>query len=79
MTKKKLNSAKMLGKGLAILQHSFDKLFAWGFSEMKAHSTKTTKQKEGRVMKALRGLGGFLGIMGEEYYKKYEELKKKEK
>ncbi len=78
MAKVKSKSAKIIGSGLAILQHNFDKLFEWGFKEMKDKSAKKNRKKECKVMKALRKVGGFLGIMGEEYYKKYEDLKKKD-
>lgn len=75
--KKSTNIAQKLGYGLAILQHNFDKFFAWGFEEMKKTSEKKTKNSS-KFTGVLKKIGGFLGVMGEEYYRKYEELKKKE-
>lgn len=78
MPKKKINSAKIIGDGLAIIQHSFDKLFEFGFKEIKKQSAKEPKSKnESKIVKVLKKIGGFFGVMGEEYYRKYEELKKK--
>ena len=72
---KKIKSAAMLGRGLAVLQHSFDNLFKWGFTKMKKKAIKKEKNPS-QFTQVLKKIGGFLGIMGEEYYKKYEELKK---
>jgi len=80
MPKKNYKSAEVIGKTFAVLQHSFDKLFEWGFKKMKENSNKKKKTKnESKVVGILRTFGSFLGETGEHYYKKYENLKKKEK
>ena len=80
MRNKKYKSAEIIGKGLAVLQHNFDKLFEWGFKEIKKQSNKKPESKtESGFIKGLKKVGGYLGVMGEQYYKKYEDLKKKEK
>jgi hypothetical protein len=80
MSKKKFNSAKIIGDGLAIFQHSFDKLVEFGFKEIRKQSVKKPKSKDqSKIVKCLKKIGGFFGIMGEEYYRKYEDLKKNDK
>lgn len=76
MPRTKFKSAEMLGRGLAVLQHSFDKFFEWGFREMKKSASKPEKNSS-KIIRIFKKIGGFLGVMGEEYYQKYENLKKK--
>lgn len=79
MPKKKFKSAEAIGKTFAVLQHSFDKLFEWGFKEIKKKSNQKPQTKdESGFVKTLKKIGGFFGEMGEEYYRKYEDLKKKD-
>lgn len=80
MPKKKFKSAAFIGHGLAYIQHKFDKLFEWGFHEIKKKSDEKTKFKdENKFTRTLKKIGGYLGVTGEEYYKRYKDLKKKEK
>lgn len=74
--------AKTLGSAGAHLQHGLDKGAEWGFAKLKQAGSAPkkkdkTKNKYLRTAKqAGRGTVTFLGQLGENYYKKYEELKK---
>lgn len=75
--------AKTLGGLAAHLQHGIDKGVEFGFVKLKEAGKKPAK-KAAPKNKYVRGAvtGGksavtFLGQLGEDYYKKYEELKKK--
>lgn len=78
------NWAKMIGRGLAHVQNGIDHVADEGFKVLKnTGSKKIPKKKEDEnkyVYAAKRfGLGvtKFLGTLGDEYYKKYGDLKKK--
>ncbi len=75
----------MIGKTFAYVQHGMDKVIAWGFSTMEEASKTPTQKKPSRNLflretaRAGRGLLRFVGTLGTEYYKKYDELKKNRK
>ncbi len=83
----KLGSAKAwartLGFSLAHVQDGVDRCVEWGFAKLK--QTGDTPKKEERIrnpylkntLQVTRGTLGFLGLLGENYYRKYEELKRK--
>jgi uncharacterized membrane protein YebE (DUF533 family) len=67
----------ILGDCFAQLQNSIDTVASWGFGKLKNLGAQNTKKESGKIAKVGRGIAGFLGEMGTEYYKKYEELKQK--
>ncbi len=75
----------MIGSGFAHLQHAIDGMADAGFRALKKAGTQTKDspvKPEGtawlRTAKnAGRGTLRFLGVAGESYYRKYEELKHK--
>ena len=79
--------AALIGGSFAHLQHGIDRLTEWGFSKMRQIPPEEKSSKTGtlpiaspsRLLRLGRGAVRFLGIAGEEYYKTYEELKKKHK
>lgn len=74
--------AKTIGSACAHLQHGLDKSAEWGFGKLKeaggaSKKNDTTKNKYLRETKKFaKGTIGFLGQLGDGYYKKYEELKR---
>ena len=66
--------AKTLGSGCAHVQHGVDKAAEWGFAKLKDIEGKGKGRGKENIG---RSVLGFFGQMGENYYKKYEELKKK--
>lgn len=73
--------ARVVGNSFAHLQHSVDKVTEWGFKKMKeaAKTKKSAPKDENVAMKGARGVVGFLGEAGDAFYRKYEDLKRKEK
>lgn len=74
--------ARTLGSGLAHIQHGLDKGAEWGFEKLKQAGSAPKKDKtKNKYLKQAKKVGkgtlGFLGQMGENYYKRYEELKKR--
>lgn len=82
MKKKELTWAELIGNGMAYLQNAADNVAEWGFSRMKKVSEEEPKidpassRVIGRVKAAGKKTVGFLGNLGDAYYKHYEELKK---
>lgn len=76
--------ARLLASSAAHLQHGMDQVIAWGFRSMKHAGEQKSPSKEPPTVLARgktigRGLLSFLGTVGEEYYKTYEELKQRER
>ena len=78
--------ADSIGHGLAYLQDGVDDVCKWGFAKMRSIGySKMPKQKreENRCVYGAKKLGrgtlGFLGNIGDAFYRKYTELKKEEK
>lgn len=77
--------ASMIGHGFAHLQDGIDMIVDFGFKQLKKagdHKVENEKSQNPYVVHAKKfGLGAtkFLGILGDEYYKKYAELKRKTK
>jgi len=80
-----------IGHGLAHLQHATDRIVRWGFVQMKKQNEDSpeqtacppSKKKTAKLLRfAKRGVGAGLrtiGLLGESYYERYEQLKQKEK
>lgn len=82
----KLGSAKAwartLGAGMANIQHGVDTLAEWGFKQLKTAGEPPKKDRtKNRYLRSAKritkGTIGFLGQLGDNYYKKYEELKRR--
>lgn len=75
--------AKLVGRGFAQLQNVVDEVIDFGFKQLKKageHPVKPTEKGNPYLQKAKKvGLGAikFLGVLGDEYYKKYGDLKRK--
>lgn len=74
--------AKGVGNTLAHVQDLADLLIGWGFRTLrKVGETHEEKQQNRTVMSRLLHVGrrslGFLGTLGQSYYDRYEELKRK--
>lgn len=83
MEKKEKSAAESIGTLLAIVQSGFDDLFQFAFKKLKTLDEKKAPEdpenlKE-QAMYAARKSAGFLGNLGDSYYKKYEELKAKKR
>lgn len=77
---KRTNSGDMpelIGKGFAHVQHGLDKVIAWGFSQMRSTGEQKPKANAGRASRFVRGALKTFGKMGDAYYRKYDDLKKK--
>jgi hypothetical protein len=75
--------ARLLGDGLARVQHGVDGLVRWGFRRLESvdrdHHVIEVDESHPYVTKAkkvAKGTLGFLGEAGIAYYKAYEKLKK---
>ena len=83
MAKKDASWARVLGLGLAHLQHATDKALSWGFRQLRSAGKKAEKKEMNKYLRAAKRLGkgvlSFLGSAGETYYEKYEDLKRKSK
>lgn len=81
MTKEDPSFAIVIGKGFAHVQHLTDRVIGWGLKKMKetgeAPPSAKNDKAAGKAEKAVRGTLKFFGTMGDAYYTKYEELKKK--
>lgn len=82
MAKKGNNWARLVGHGLAHVQNGFDFAADLGFVLLKKAgkgANKPPKKDENKYVyqakRTARNTMRFLGILGDEYYKKYEELK----
>ncbi|MDD4319415.1 MAG: hypothetical protein PHW10_03775 [Candidatus Peribacteraceae bacterium] len=80
---KRSATARLIGNGLAHLQHGMDRLGEWGFRTMRKAASQpsasplqpsTTKSRLTRILKKALG---FVGDAGDTYYATYEELKRK--
>lgn len=70
--------ARVIGKGYAHVQHAMDRVVEWGFMRMKEQGGAHGEQAKTVTEKATsvgRGVLGFLGTLGDAYYRTYEELK----
>lgn len=72
--------ARLAGKSYAYVQHGMDRVIAFGFAAMRQAGEDTAAPAKSRgiasrVGQAGRGLLGFLGTMGDTYFRTYEELK----
>ncbi len=86
MTKKR-TAAAFIGKNAAIIQHMIDSLVAWGVRKLKEADTEEKiideKEPEGTAALAKKAerLGraalGFIGTVGDTYYRTYDHLKAK--
>ena len=82
MSKQADSVARVIGKGYAHVQHGMDRVVEWGFARLKeqgdtqSDEAKTVSEKAASVG---RGVLGFLGTLGDTYYKTYGDLKKKGK
>lgn len=83
MAKRPSNWAKVIGHGFAHVQHGIDKLTIWGFKKMREAAKDAPKKDakdaagwKGKTKIAAKRTFSFLGETGDEFYKKYEELKK---
>lgn len=73
--------ARTLGAGLANIQHGVDTLAEWGFKQLKSAGESPKKDRtKNRYLRCVKhiskGAVGFLGQLGDNYYEKYEELKR---
>ena len=81
MAKKSSSLAKTIGQGLALLQDGVDYAVESGCKALKKMSEKKAKPKkdENKYLRTAKKFGkgtmNFLGIVGDEYYKKYEKIK----
>ena len=81
MVKKSSSLAKTIGQSLALLQDGVDYAVESGCKALKKVSEKKTKPKknESKHVRSVKKIGksalNFLGVMGDEYYKKYEKIK----
>ncbi|OGJ59499.1 hypothetical protein A2881_01440 [Candidatus Peribacteria bacterium RIFCSPHIGHO2_01_FULL_55_13] len=78
--------ARMIGSGLAHVQHAIDEAADTGFRMLRKAGTKTEsvpKPEKSRVLGTLKRTGKstlrFLGETGESYYQKYDDLKNRKK
>ena len=74
--------AKTLGACGAHVQHGFDRLCDWGFRELrKAGSNDVIDTEENPHLARAKRTGKatlrFLGMLGESYFREYENLKKR--
>lgn len=76
MPKKEIKIPRLIGIFLARLQHLLDLVFLWIFNFLKNKSSQP-KKSDNRVVRTGKKVGKFIGDTGSEYYKEYEELKKK--
>lgn len=85
MEKKDNGVASSIGRGLAHVQSTVDDVLSWGFRGLKkaASKGKTPIKDDGTIKSKLkRGLkkcAGFLGEVGDSFYKKYEDIKAEKK
>jgi len=83
-TPQKSNWANFLGSGLAHVQNGVDTVAELGFALLKKAGKKTeppASQSGNTYLRTARKAAGtslmFLGSLGDAYYRKYEELKKR--
>ncbi len=74
--------AKTLGSALAHAQHTLDTVTVWGFKKMKQAGSDPKKSTLKHTYRNLpvsfvRGTFRFLGLLGESYFKRYNDLKRK--
>ena len=76
--------AQVIGKGFAYVQHGMDRVIEWGLASMKKAGEAPVNKKESsenpqldRIKLMGRKTLGFIGTLGDEYYRTYEELKAK--
>ena len=81
MAKKSSSLAKTIGQSLALLQDGVDYAVESGCKALKKASEKKSEPKkdENKYLSSAKKFGknalNFLGVMGDEYYKKYEKIK----
>lgn len=78
---KKQNIAERLGETFAVLQHGTDLIAEWGIKKLReVEKTQPPKDKtspRGKIMTWTRNTISFFGAVGDTYYEKYEEAKRK--
>ncbi|MFH1724783.1 MAG: hypothetical protein ABII00_09195 [Elusimicrobiota bacterium] len=74
--------ARLMGSGLAHVQHAVDSAFFWGFRKLRSagrgkESRKAAKRHPAlsKAKKAGKGVLAFIGELGDSYYEKYGRLK----
>ncbi|MFC1615703.1 hypothetical protein ACFL21_01055 [Patescibacteria group bacterium] len=81
MAKKKNGVATSVGKGLAHVQSVFDDVLSWSFRGLKkvAQKGKDPVKDDGtikaKLKKGFKKSAGFLGEIGDSFYRKYEDIK----
>lgn len=70
---------KIIGDGLAYVQHGVDVVLNWSFKKLKETSKPKPTGDEHVAVKTAKKVGGFFGDIGTEYYAKYEHLKRRQK
>lgn len=78
MSKQADSIARVIGKGYAHVQHGMDRVAEWGFARLKEQGNVQPSKAKTVTEKATsvgRGVLGFLGTLGDAYYRTYEELK----
>lgn len=75
--------ARTLGAGLAHIQNGVDHVIEYGFGKLKDLDTTPKKHNQPAnrlvrgVFSVLGGTAKFIGMLGDSYFKAYEELKRK--
>ena len=77
MAKKPLSIAAFLGSVLAIFQATVDLVLEFFFTKMETAAEKN--KKTGGLAGAFTSVLGFFGEIGNSYFEKYEDLKRKKK
>ncbi len=79
--KKNQTIAERLGETFAVLQHGTDLIAEWGIKKLreveKTNPPKNLKSAGGKAMMWTRNAMSFFGTVGDVYYEKYEEAKRK--
>lgn len=76
--------AECLGHGLAHVQNTFDCTLEWGFKRLRRFGETEPPKKKGNpylqgAKKITKGALFFLGDIGDSFYTKYAELKRRGK
>lgn len=69
--------AEALGSAYARLQHGIDRVVGWGFRKLR-DTDRPGASPEGRLLKAGKGILGFIGRAGDAYYETYDRLKRRD-
>jgi hypothetical protein len=76
---KKKRYAHVIGNTLAYFQDTVDSVVTFGFNKLKKAESATAKKDQHKAVKFLGSAAGFLGEVGSQYYKKYDEIKQSKK